>query len=114
MGSLSRGRIMVHSPYLGSGEEAADLLLETLRSDADTAEPVPVAIGAVAGRFHSVIAVVALEGEILVMVREGHAAVWAFKGEAAIRAEDEIGKSPPIEKEEALLLLFNILLEGAS
>ena len=46
------------------------------------------------------------------MMGEGHTAVGAFEGETAIRTEDEIGESPPIEKKEALLSIFHIFLKG--
>jgi hypothetical protein len=39
------------------------------------------------------------------MVSEGHTAVWALKSEATIRAEDEVGKPPSIEKEKTLFLI---------
>jgi hypothetical protein len=45
------------------------------------------------------------------MVSEGHAAVWTLKGEATIWAEDEVGKSPSIEKEKTLFLILDVPLK---
>ena len=45
------------------------------------------------------------------MIGEGYAAVRTLEGEAAIWAEDEIGKPSSIEKEQALLLIFDIFSE---
>ncbi len=51
----------------------------------------------------------ALERTIPEMVGEGDAAVRALECEPTVRAEDEIGKSPSVEKEETLFLVLNIL-----
>jgi hypothetical protein len=45
------------------------------------------------------------------VIGECHAAVWTLEGLAAIRAEDKIGKPSSIEKEQALLFVFEIFLE---
>jgi hypothetical protein len=54
----------------------------------------------------------ASERMILQMMGEGHTAVGAFEGEPAIRTKNKLSKPPAIEKEEALLFLFRIFLEG--
>jgi hypothetical protein len=45
------------------------------------------------------------------MVSEGDTTIGAFEGETTIRTEDKMSKSPSIEKEEALFLVFNIFLK---
>jgi hypothetical protein len=45
------------------------------------------------------------------VIGERDTAVGTFEGEAAIRTEDKIGKPPSIEKEQALFLIFDILLK---
>jgi hypothetical protein len=47
----------------------------------------------------SIITIMALERTVPEMIGERHAAVRTLKSEAAIRAEDKIGKPPAIEKE---------------
>jgi hypothetical protein len=53
----------------------------------------------------------ALERTIPEMIGERHAAVRTLESEAAIRAEDKIGKPSAIEKKEALLFIFDIFLK---
>jgi hypothetical protein len=45
------------------------------------------------------------------MVSEGHTAVGAFKSEATIWTEDEVGKPPSIEKEKTLLFILDVPLK---
>jgi len=59
----------------------------------------------------SIIAIMTLHGMISEMIGEGYAAVRTLEGEAAIWAEDEIGKPSSIEKEQALLLIFYVFSE---
>jgi hypothetical protein len=59
----------------------------------------------------SIITIMTLQGMIPEMIGEGYAAVRTLEGEAAIWAEDEIGKPSSIEKEQALLLIFDIFSE---
>jgi hypothetical protein len=59
-----------------------------------------------------IIAIMALQRTILQVVGEGHTAVGAFEGETTIRTENKIRKPSSIEKEEALLFLFDIFLQG--
>jgi len=61
--------------------------------------------------LNSIIAIMALHGMVSEMKGEGYAAVRTLEGEAAIRAEDEIGKPSSIEKEQTLLLIFYIFPE---
>ena len=56
----------------------------------------------------------ALERTIPEMVGERYTTVGTFKGEATIRAEDKMGESPSIEEEQALFLIFDILLKCRS
>ncbi len=48
------------------------------------------------------------------MVGEGYTTVGTLKGPSAVPTEDEIGKSPTIEKEETLLPLLRIFEEALS
>ncbi len=98
MGAPPGRRIPVHSSHLRSGEQGPDLLFKAFGADANAPEPIAPAIGAVSRRLDLVVAVMALEGAVLQVMGEGHAAVGAFKGEAAIRAENEMGESPPVEE----------------
>jgi hypothetical protein len=60
----------------------------------------------------SIVAIVALEGAVPLVIGEGHTAVRAFKRQAAVRAEDKMGKSPSVKKEKALPLFLEIFLEA--
>jgi len=48
------------------------------------------------------------------MVSQRHAAVGTLECQAAVRAQDEVGEPPAVEKKKALLLLFDIFLKGGS
>ena len=56
----------------------------------------------------------ALERTISKMVGEGDTAVGTFEGETTVWTEDKIGKAPSIEEEQALFLIFDILLKSCS
>jgi hypothetical protein len=53
----------------------------------------------------------ALEGMIPEMMGERHAAIRTLDGEAAIRAENEIGKPSAIQKEQPVFSVFYIFLK---
>jgi hypothetical protein len=68
--------------------------------------------GAIGRCLDSVITIMTLERTIPEMIGQGDTAVGTFEGKAAVRAEDETGKSPSIEKKETLLLFFNVFLKS--
>jgi hypothetical protein len=54
----------------------------------------------------------ALQGTIPKMISERDTAIGAFKGVAAFRTKDEIGKPPSIEEEQTLFLVRDIFLKS--
>ena len=56
----------------------------------------------------------ALERTISEMVSECYSTVGTLEGEAAVWAEDKMGKAPSIEEEQALFLSFDIFLKTCS
>ena len=106
-----RGRVTVHSLDLHAGEESSNLCFEALRTYPYTTKAVAATSGTISRRRNSVFAIVTLERAGSEMVSEGHTAVGALKSEAAIRAEDEVGKPPSIEKEKALFFVLDVPLK---
>ena len=71
-----------------------------------------LAVWTISWRRNPVITVVALKGAIPEVMGEGDTAVGTFGGKTTLRTEDEIGKSSAVEKEETLLFLGDIPLQG--
>jgi hypothetical protein len=62
----------------------------------------------------SIITIMTLERAISEVIGECDTTVRTLIGEATIRAEDKIGKPPSIKEEQALFLIFDILLKCRS
>ena len=107
-----RCRVAIHSFNMSPGKQGSDLLLQALRSDPHPSKLMALALGAIGRRLDPIITVMTLERTIPEMIGQGDTAVGTFEGKAAVRAEDETGKSPSIEKEQALFFFFNILLKS--
>jgi len=66
---------------------------------------------AVSGCLDSIVTIMALERSIPEMIGKSDVAIRTLEGVAAIRAEDKIGKSSAIEKEQTLFFIFDIFLK---
>jgi hypothetical protein len=74
----------------------------------------PFASRAVSRSGNLIVAIMTPERAFPEMVGQRDAAVGALERQAAVRAQDEVGEPPAVEKKKALLLLFDIFLKGGS
>jgi hypothetical protein len=61
--------------------------------------------------WEMIITIMASEGTIPEVIGKGDATVRTLEGKPTIRTEYKIGKSPPVEKKQALFFILNIFLK---
>jgi hypothetical protein len=87
-------------------------LFQAFRPDPHPLETIALTLRTTSWCRDAIITIMASKRMILQMMGEGYTAVGAFEGEPTIRTKNKMSKPPAIEKQEALLFLFRIFLEG--
>ena len=114
VGMLSRRGVAVHPGDAGRGTEDPDFLFQSLGPRSHTLESMTFASRAVTGSGDLVVAIMTLEEACLEMVGQRDTAVGTLERQAAVRAQDEVGEPPTVEKEKALFFLVDIFVKGGS